>query len=164
MTSSTPWRRQAAVGAQAGEWLAVSGAGAWQVEEVGKHQLTRQTGQTGLPPRDLRALGPTMSASYPSSIMGRERPIVVNLEHVRAVITASEVLVPDPCDPAEEGAVCPVEYGKVRRWELRSGGGGYWQMSAAARTSTLRSTVPWKRLPWSRRRFSLMPPMPQRRT
>ncbi|KAL5215604.1 hypothetical protein ABZP36_007005 [Zizania latifolia] len=97
MTSSTPRRRQAAVGAQAGEWVAVSGAGAWRVEEVGKHQLTRRT---GLPPRDLRALGPAMSASYPSSIMGRERAIVVNLEHVRAVITASEVLVPGPRYPA----------------------------------------------------------------
>ncbi|KAG8082009.1 hypothetical protein GUJ93_ZPchr0014g47272 [Zizania palustris] len=97
MTSSTLRRRQAAVGAQAGEWAAVSGAGAWRVEKVGKQQLTRRT---GLPPRDLRALVSAMSASYPSSIMGRERAVVVNLEHIRAIITASEVLVPGPRHPA----------------------------------------------------------------
>ncbi|PUZ47170.1 hypothetical protein GQ55_7G142200 [Panicum hallii var. hallii] len=80
--------------AGAGEWAAVSGAGAWRVEAVGKHQLMRRT---GLPARDLRALDPALS--YPSSIMGRDRAVVVNLERVRAVITATEVLVPGPRDP-----------------------------------------------------------------
>lgn len=93
-SGSTARRRHAAAGAAAGEWAAVTGAGAWRVEEVGKHQLMRRT---GLPPRDLRALDPALS--YPSSIMGRERAVVVNLERVRAVITASEVLVPGPSDP-----------------------------------------------------------------
>ncbi|TKW04410.1 hypothetical protein SEVIR_7G107500v4 [Setaria viridis] len=79
----------------AGEWAAVSGAGAWRVEAAGKHQLMRRT---GLPARDLRALDPALS--YPSSIMGRDRAVVVNLERVRAVITAAEVLVPAPRDPA----------------------------------------------------------------
>ncbi|KAF0893817.1 hypothetical protein E2562_029703 [Oryza meyeriana var. granulata] len=55
--------------------------------------------RTGLPPRDLRALDPALSASYPSAITGRERAVVVNLERARAVITASEVLVPAPRDP-----------------------------------------------------------------
>ena len=84
----------AAAGAAAGEWAVVS-AGAWRVEAIGKHQLMRRT---GLPARDLRALDPALS--YPSSIMGRDRAVVVNLERVRAVITATEVLVPGPRDPA----------------------------------------------------------------
>jgi len=88
-------RRHAGAAAAAAEWAAVSGAGAWRVEAVGKLQLMRRT---GLPARDLRALDPALS--YPSSIMGRDRAVVVNLERVRAVITATEVLVPDPRDPA----------------------------------------------------------------
>ncbi|PWZ36934.1 Magnesium transporter MRS2-E [Zea mays] len=78
-----------------GEWAAVSGAGAWRVGEVGKHQLMRRT---GLSARDLRALDPALS--YPCSIMSRDRAVVVNLERARAVITATEVLVPGPRDPA----------------------------------------------------------------
>jgi hypothetical protein len=73
----------------------VSGAGAWRVGEVGKHQLMRRT---GLSARDLRALDPALS--YPCSIMSRDRAVVVNLERARAVITATEVLVPGPRDPA----------------------------------------------------------------
>lgn len=81
-----------------GEWAAVSGAGAWRVEEVGKHQLMRRT---GLPARDLRALDPALQFYYhPCSIVGRDRAVVVNLERARAVITATEVLVPGPRDPA----------------------------------------------------------------
>uniref|UniRef100_A0A453G0S2 Magnesium transporter n=1 Tax=Aegilops tauschii subsp. strangulata TaxID=200361 RepID=A0A453G0S2_AEGTS len=52
---------------------------------------------TGLPARDLRMLDPLLS--YPSTILGRDRAIVVNLEHVRAIVTAAEVLVRDPSNP-----------------------------------------------------------------
>ena len=93
--ASTRRRHAGAAAAAAAEWAAVSGAGAWRVEAVGKLQLMRRT---GLPARDLRALDPALS--YPSSIMGRDRAVVVNLERVRAVITASEVLVPAPRAPA----------------------------------------------------------------
>jgi magnesium transporter len=88
-------RRRHGAAAPGVEWAAVSGAGAWSVEEVGKHQLMRRT---GLPARDLRALDPALS--YPCSIVGRDRAVVVNLERARAVITATEVLVPAPRDPA----------------------------------------------------------------
>ena len=84
-----------ATAAAGAEWAVVSSAGAWWVEAIGKHQLMRRT---GLPARDLRALDPALS--YPSSLMGRDRAVVVNLERVRAVITASEVLVPGPRAPA----------------------------------------------------------------
>lgn len=46
---------------------------------------------TGVPPRDLRVMDPTLG--YPSSIMIRERALVVNLEHVKAIITADYMLL-----------------------------------------------------------------------
>lgn len=64
------------------------------LEEAGKHSIMRRT---GLPARDLRVLDPQLS--YPSTILGRERAIVINLEHIKAVITAMEVLVPNSKDP-----------------------------------------------------------------
>uniref|UniRef100_A0A0A9HK77 Magnesium transporter n=1 Tax=Arundo donax TaxID=35708 RepID=A0A0A9HK77_ARUDO len=54
-------------------------------------------GMTGLPARDLRLLDPLLS--YPSTILGRDRAVVVNLEHVKAIVTADEALVPDPGNP-----------------------------------------------------------------
>ncbi|KAJ3677891.1 hypothetical protein LUZ60_001694 [Juncus effusus] len=86
-------RRKAAAAATR-EWLVVSPTGGANLEEVGKHQVMDRT---GLPARDLRLLDPNLS--YPSSILGRERAIVVNLERFRAVITAHEVLVPNSKDP-----------------------------------------------------------------
>ncbi|KAG5004497.1 hypothetical protein JHK86_028636 [Glycine max] len=46
--------------------------------------------------RDLRILDPLLS--YPSTILGREKAIVLNLEHIKAIITAEEVLLRDPTD------------------------------------------------------------------
>ncbi|XP_057826933.1 magnesium transporter MRS2-I isoform X2 [Cryptomeria japonica] len=46
--------------------------------------------------RDLRILDPLLS--YPSTILGRERAIVLNLEHIKAIITAEEVLLRNPGD------------------------------------------------------------------
>nr|CAD1838688.1 unnamed protein product [Ananas comosus var. bracteatus] len=54
--------------------------------------------RTGLPARDLRVLDPLLS--YPSTILGRERAIVINLEHIKAIITAAEVLIPNSRDPS----------------------------------------------------------------
>lgn len=75
-------------------WLVVSDTGRSYLEEVGKHAIMRRT---GLPARDLRMLDPLLS--YPSTILGRERAIVINLEHIKAIITATEVLVPNSKDP-----------------------------------------------------------------
>ncbi|KAI9114398.1 hypothetical protein K1719_014626 [Acacia pycnantha] len=69
-------------------WLVVPETGHSHLEEVDKHSIMTRT---GLPARDLRALDPMLS--YPSSILGRERAIVINLEHIKAVITAKEVLL-----------------------------------------------------------------------
>ncbi|KAG6529497.1 magnesium transporter MRS2-F-like isoform X1 [Zingiber officinale] len=75
-------------------WLVVSDSGRSYHEEVGKYSIMRRT---GLPGRDLRVLDPLLS--YPSTILGRERAIVINLEHIKAIITATEVLVPNSKDP-----------------------------------------------------------------
>ncbi|KAG0524276.1 hypothetical protein BDA96_07G196900 [Sorghum bicolor] len=84
-TATPPRRRHAATGAAAGEWAALSASGEWRAEAIGKHQLVRRT---GLSARDLRALDPALS--HPSSVMARDRAVVVNLDRVRAVITATE--------------------------------------------------------------------------
>lgn len=75
-------------------WLVVSESGQSRVEEVGKHVIMRRT---GLPARDLRVLDPLLS--YPSSILGRERAIVINLEHIKAIVTAKEVLMLNSTNP-----------------------------------------------------------------
>ncbi|OEL31043.1 Magnesium transporter MRS2-F [Dichanthelium oligosanthes] len=85
----------AAAAAASREWMVVPASGPARVEEAGKHAVMART---GLPARDLRVLDPLLS--YPSTILGRERAIVVNLERVKAVITAAEVLLPNSKDPA----------------------------------------------------------------
>lgn len=76
-------------------WLVVDGTGEAQVVEAGKHAIMRRT---GLPARDLRILDPLLS--YPSTVLGRERAIVINLEHIKAIITANEVLLLNSRDPS----------------------------------------------------------------
>ncbi|KAK1364048.1 hypothetical protein POM88_039609 [Heracleum sosnowskyi] len=56
-----------------------------QVIEVDKFTMMRRC---DLPARDLRLLDPLFV--YPSTILGREKAIVVNLEQIRCIITADE--------------------------------------------------------------------------
>ncbi|KAJ4716124.1 magnesium transporter MRS2-3 [Melia azedarach] len=76
-------------------WLLLDSTGQEHVVEAGKHAIMRRT---GLPARDLRILDPLLS--YPSTILGRERAIVINLEHIKAIITAQEVLLMNSRDPS----------------------------------------------------------------
>lgn len=76
-------------------WLLLNATGQTQVVEAGKHAIMRRT---GLPARDLRILDPLLS--YPSTILGREKAIVINLEHIKAIITAQEVLLLNARDPS----------------------------------------------------------------
>uniref|UniRef100_A0A7N0RCV5 Magnesium transporter n=1 Tax=Kalanchoe fedtschenkoi TaxID=63787 RepID=A0A7N0RCV5_KALFE len=84
-------RRKATAGTRS--WLVVTESGQ-RLEEVGKQTIMART---GLPARDLRVLDPMLS--YPSTILGRERAIVVNLEHVKAIVTAKEVLMAKSTNP-----------------------------------------------------------------
>lgn len=76
-------------------WLLLDSSGQAQVVEAGKHAIMRRT---GLPARDLRILDPILS--YPSTVLGRERAIVINLEHIKAILTAQEVLLLNSKDPS----------------------------------------------------------------
>ncbi|KAH8498601.1 hypothetical protein H0E87_017506 [Populus deltoides] len=95
-TSSTvpfPSTRKKGTGVR--PWLLLDSTGQAQVVEVGKHAIMRRT---GLPARDLRILDPLLS--YPSTVLGREKAIVINLEHIKAIITAQEVLLLNSRDPS----------------------------------------------------------------
>lgn len=92
--AQVPRRKVAPAASQ--EWLVVpAAAGAEERSgEFGRHRIMEMT---GLPARDLRVLDPLLA--YPSTILGRDRALVVNLEHVKAIVTAAEVLVRDPNNP-----------------------------------------------------------------
>ncbi|CAI0451290.1 unnamed protein product [Linum tenue] len=92
-TTSLITARKKGTGVRA--WLLLDSTGQAQVVEVGKHAIMRRT---GLPARDLRILDPLLS--YPSTVLGRERAIVINLEHIKAIITAQEVLLLNSKDPS----------------------------------------------------------------
>lgn len=89
---SAPHRKKAA-GVRA--WMVVDSTCQAELIEAGKHAIMRRT---GLPARDLRILDPLLS--YPSTVLGRERAIVINLEHIKAIITAQEVLLLNSRDPS----------------------------------------------------------------
>ncbi|XP_076942141.1 magnesium transporter MRS2-3-like [Bidens hawaiensis] len=76
-------------------WLILDSTGRAQIIEAGKHSIMRRT---GLPARDLRVLDPVLA--YPSTVFGRERAIVVNLEHIKAIVTAQEMLLLNSKDPS----------------------------------------------------------------
>lgn len=121
-----PGRKKAAVGVRA--WLAVDAAGQAQVVEAGKHAIMRRT---GLPARDLRILDPLLS--YPSTVLGRERAIVVNLEHIKAIVTAHEVLLLNFRDPA----VAPFVQELQRRLHFR-------RLASQAATAHVEQVIPFK--------------------
>ncbi|XP_004503914.2 magnesium transporter MRS2-F-like isoform X2 [Cicer arietinum] len=75
-------------------WMVVSETGESHVEDVDKHSIMRRT---GLPARDLRVLDPALF--HPSSILGRDKAIVVNVECVKAIITANQVFMINSTDP-----------------------------------------------------------------
>eukprot|EP00249_Psilotum_nudum_P020365 c27670_g2_i2 orf=250-1374(+) len=74
-------------------WIRIDTFGNSQVLEVDKLKIMRRC---DLPARDLRLLDPLFV--YPSTILGREKAIVVNLEQIRCIITADEVLLLNSLD------------------------------------------------------------------
>ncbi|KAI9119070.1 hypothetical protein K1719_009745 [Acacia pycnantha] len=74
-------------------WILLDRNGNVTELDVDKYAIMRRV---GIHARDLRILDPMLS--YPSAILGREKVIVLNLEHIKAIITAEEVLLRDPMD------------------------------------------------------------------
>ncbi|KAJ0755354.1 putative magnesium transporter MRS2 [Helianthus annuus] len=75
-------------------WIRVDAStGGSQIIEVDKFTVMRRC---DLPARDLHLLDPLFV--YPSTILGREKAIVVNLEQIRCIITADEVLLLNSLD------------------------------------------------------------------
>ncbi|KAK4797945.1 hypothetical protein SAY86_030271 [Trapa natans] len=74
-------------------WILLDTDGQGAVLDVDKYAIMHRV---QIHARDLRILDPLLS--YPSTILGRERAIVLNLEHIKAIITAEEVLLRDPLD------------------------------------------------------------------
>ncbi|XP_014495127.1 magnesium transporter MRS2-I isoform X2 [Vigna radiata var. radiata] len=74
-------------------WVLLDHHGKPTVLDADKHAIMRLV---KIHARDLRILDPLLS--YPSTILGRDKLIVLNLEHIKAIITADEVLLRDPTD------------------------------------------------------------------
>ncbi|GLT39979.1 hypothetical protein SLA2020_141430 [Shorea laevis] len=72
-------------------WMRFDRDGKSEVVELDKSTIIRRA---GIPARDLRILGPVFSQS--SNILAREKAMVVNLEFIKAIVTAEEVMILDP--------------------------------------------------------------------
>ncbi|XVF62982.1 hypothetical protein PTKIN_Ptkin09bG0052400 [Pterospermum kingtungense] len=72
-------------------WVVLDSTGETTVLEVDKYAIMHRV---NIHARDLRILDPLLS--YPSAILGRDRAIILNLEHIKAIITPEEVLLRDP--------------------------------------------------------------------
>ncbi|ERN15081.1 hypothetical protein AMTR_s00056p00049330 [Amborella trichopoda] len=72
-------------------WMTLDGNGRSEVVEWDKSAIMKRV---SIPARDLRILGPVFSQS--SNILARGKAMVVNLEFIKAIVTAEEVLLLDP--------------------------------------------------------------------
>ncbi|KAJ6793168.1 magnesium transporter MRS2-5 isoform X1 [Iris pallida] len=69
-------------------WIQIEQSGKSQIVVLDKAAIMRRS---GLPARDLRLLDPLFV--YPSTILGREKAIVVSLEKIRCIIMADHVFL-----------------------------------------------------------------------
>ena len=74
-------------------WIKIDQDGNSKTVTLDKATIMRRC---SLPSRDLRLLDPMFI--YPSSILGREKAIVVNLEQIRSIITVDEALLMNSLD------------------------------------------------------------------
>ncbi|XP_059648189.1 magnesium transporter MRS2-4 [Cornus florida] len=72
-------------------WMRFDRFGQSELIECDKGTIIKRA---SIPARDLRILGPVFSQS--SNILAREKAMVVNLEFIKAIVTAEEVLLLDP--------------------------------------------------------------------
>ncbi|KAG2322945.1 hypothetical protein Bca4012_058404 [Brassica carinata] len=75
-------------------WIVFSRNGNTEVIECDNSTIMKRV---SIPARDLRIRGPLFSNS--SNILGREKSIVLNLENIKAIVTANEVWLLDPFRP-----------------------------------------------------------------
>eukprot|EP01018_Ginkgo_biloba_P035383 Gb_11700 [translate_table: standard] len=115
-------------------WIRVGTNGMSQILEVDKFTIMRRC---DLPARDLRLLDPLFD--YPSTILGREKAIVVNLEQIRCIITADEVLLLNSIDSYVLQYVAELQ----RRLTTKSGmgGGKMWHPGTRSSTQDLKMDV-----------------------
>ncbi|XP_021910266.1 magnesium transporter MRS2-5 isoform X1 [Carica papaya] len=74
-------------------WIKIDENGNSKILELDKGTIMKHC---SLPARDLRLLDPLFI--YPSTILGREKAIVVSLEQIRCIITADEVILMNSLD------------------------------------------------------------------
>ena len=74
-------------------WLMMNAAGETAALEATKMEMQREL---GVPFRDLMILDPALPTAYPSAVFIRPRAIVVNMEHVKLVVTSGLVASPLP--------------------------------------------------------------------
>ncbi|CAH8286458.1 unnamed protein product [Eruca vesicaria subsp. sativa] len=72
-------------------WVLIDATGECKALDVDKYAVMHRV---QIHARDLRIIDPNLS--YPSAILARESAIVLNLEHIKAIITSDEVLLRDP--------------------------------------------------------------------
>ncbi len=75
------------------KWVRVNKQGEANVAQADKHLRHHLQQALGVQLRDLRILDPALATSYPSAILVREKALVVNLEHIKCVISTSCVYV-----------------------------------------------------------------------
>lgn len=76
-------------------WLRIEDNGESTVLQADKYKLTTKL---GIQMRDMRLLDPKFTGTYPSCILCRDKSIVVNMEHIKAIITTKFMLVVNPED------------------------------------------------------------------
>nr|KJB72317.1 hypothetical protein B456_011G170800 [Gossypium raimondii] len=78
-------------------WVLLDSTGETTVLDVDKYAIMHRV---NIHARDLRILDPLLS--YPSTILGRDGAIVLNLEHIKAIITSEERRLP-PMNAIQQG-------------------------------------------------------------
>ncbi|CAK7345871.1 unnamed protein product [Dovyalis caffra] len=86
-----PGKGKKKAGGAARLWMRFDRFGNSELVECDKSAIIKRV---AIPARDLRILGPVFSHS--SNILAREKAMVVNLEFIRAIVTAEEILILDP--------------------------------------------------------------------
>ncbi|KAI4318733.1 hypothetical protein MLD38_032403 [Melastoma candidum] len=76
-------------------WFHMTDAGESGLLDVGRYAIRHRTGISAC---DYRILDPVLA--YPPSILGRREAVVVNLGHIKAIITARDVWLLNHKDPA----------------------------------------------------------------